>query len=84
MIGTVRNVTGGATAGPNPATAELLDVGAVAGLLNCSPRHVYRLADTNRMPRPFKLGALVRWQRTALLNWIDAGCPAQGKGGQQQ
>jgi len=62
---------------PRPAeTAELLDVRAVAALLGgCSVRHVYRMADAGRMPRPIKLGALVRWRRAELLDWLAAGCP---------
>ncbi len=59
--------------------AELLDVDAVAGLLACSSRHIYRLADMGRMPRPVKLGALVRWSRSAVLDWIAAGCPDCGR-----
>ncbi len=54
---------------PPPA---LLDVRAVSALLNCSPRHVYRLSDSGRMPRPVKLGALVRW-RVAEINAFIAG-----------
>jgi len=64
--------------GPEPRPAintELLDVRAVAALLGCSTRHAYRLADAGRMPRPVKLGQLVRWRRTALMDWLDAGCP---------
>lgn len=56
--------------------AELLDVRTVAALLGCSSRHVYRLADGGRMPRPIKLGSLVRWRRAELRAWIDAGCPS--------
>ena len=49
---------------------------AVAALLGgCSQRHVYRLADSGRMPRPVKLGALVRWRRNELVEWVAAGCP---------
>ena len=54
----------------------LLDVEAVARMLGCSPRHVYRLADAGRMPAPLKLGALVRWNRAAIEAWIEQGCPA--------
>ena len=54
----------------------LLDVGAVAALLSCSTRHVYRLSDAGRMPAPMKLGALSRWNRRAILDWLDAGCPS--------
>lgn len=73
------HATGGRTAGSGPrpdVTAELLDVRAVAALLGgCSTRHVYRLADAGRMPRPVRLGSLVRWRRAEVLDWIAAGCP---------
>ena len=57
-------------------TPEMLDVQAVAALLACSARHIYRMADAGRMPRPVKLGQLVRWRRAELQEWINAGCPA--------
>ncbi len=60
---------------PVRAHAALLDVQAVAQLLDCSSRHVYRMADTGRMPPPVRLGALVRWRRQDLDAWIAAGCP---------
>jgi excisionase family DNA binding protein len=55
----------------------LIDVQQVAELLGCSARHVSRLADRGGMPRPVRLGALVRWNRSAVESWIAAGCPAQ-------
>ena len=63
------------------SAAQLLDVATVAELLNCSPRHVYRLSDAGRMPSPVKLGALVRWSAAAIRQWIDQGCPSCRKGG---
>ncbi len=54
--------------------AALLDVQAVAALLDCSPRHGYRLSDGGRMPAPRRLGSLVRWSRQELLAWIADGC----------
>ena len=42
-------------AGPS---AALLDVQTLSRMLNCSARHVYRLADAGRMPAPLRLGAL--------------------------
>ena len=55
--------------------AALLDVKAVASLLGgCSVRHIYRLVDAGLMPRPVKLGALVRWRRSDLHSWLDGGC----------
>ncbi len=64
------------TAVQSPAVAALLDVRAVATLLDCSPRHVYRLADAGKMPRPIKLGSLIRWRRQSIDEWLAAGCPS--------
>jgi excisionase family DNA binding protein len=58
-----------------PTTPAMLDVADFAELLNCSRLHIYRLSDSGKMPAPIKLGALVRWERRALLDWIQAGCP---------
>ncbi|MCD4726055.1 MAG: helix-turn-helix domain-containing protein [Pirellulales bacterium] len=55
-------------------SAKLLDVQAVAKMLGCSQRHVYRLSDASKMPRPVKLGALVRWSAVAIQEWIAGGC----------
>ncbi len=65
-----------ATVTPADASAKLLDVQQVADLLQCSPRHVYRLSDAGRMPAPVKLGSLVRWNRTSIEAWVDQGCPS--------
>jgi excisionase family DNA binding protein len=54
--------------------AALLDVEQVAELLNCSARHVYRLADAGHMPPPVRLGTLVRWRRQDLDAWLAGGC----------
>ena len=56
--------------------AELVGVRDVARMLGCSGRHVYRLSDAGKMPRPVKLGQLVRWRRAELIGWLDAGCPS--------
>lgn len=54
---------------------ELMSVHAVAALLGgCSPRHLYRLVNAGRMPPPMKLGGLVRWRRSDVLEWIAGGC----------
>jgi len=57
-------------------TSELLTVGDTARVLNCSKRQVYRLADAGKLPAPVRLGALVRWRRASILEWIGQGCPA--------
>lgn len=69
-----------ATIFPAAPSPQLLDVQAVAEMLGCSTRHVYRLSDAGRMPAPVKLGALVRWNRAAVEEWIAAGCPSCRKG----
>ena len=75
---TPTNAADGRTVGPAPRPgvgAELLAVKAVATLLGgCSTRHVYRLADAGQMPRPIRLGTLVRWRRSELISWLDGGC----------
>jgi excisionase family DNA binding protein len=63
-----------ATLPADAPAAALLDVRTVAALLDCSTRHVYRLVDAGHMPPPVRLGALVRWRRQAIEDWIAAGC----------
>ncbi len=69
---------GGADTPGLPALASeqpaLLDANAVAQMLHCSHRTVYRLADSGRIPPPVKLGTLSRWPRQALEQWIADGC----------
>ena len=60
----------------DPADTAMLNTREVSTLLQCSQRHVYRLVDAGRMPPPVKLGALIRWTRTSIEEWISAGCPA--------
>ena len=65
-----------ATEGKTQSTSALLSVGQVAGLLNCSVRHIFRMADGGRMPSPLRLGACVRWPRSSIEGWVEAGCPS--------
>ena len=57
-----------------PETA-LLDINQVASILNCSSRHVQRMVDAGRMPKPLRLGYLVRWDKSTIKEWISQGCP---------
>ena len=66
---------GRSNSGQTVEPSALLDVQQVAELLNCSARHVYRLTDAGRLPRPVRLGSLVRWSRSAIEQWISKGCP---------
>jgi predicted DNA-binding transcriptional regulator AlpA len=84
MIGNTTEAFGGCNADADRAQRELLDVRAVASLCGCSTRTVIRLSDAGRMPRPRKLGALTRWSRSELLDWVAAGCPSVQKGGAER
>ncbi len=83
MTQEVGHATAGANTGDGNLTARepslLVDVQDVAAMLQCSARHVYRLADGGRMPRPFKIGSLCRWDRLSILQWIADGCKAVRK-----
>ena len=48
---------------------------AVARLLGISPRHVWGLNASDRLPRPIRLGRSVRWNRAELEAWLAAGGP---------
>ena len=69
----------GRDAGPGSLPA-MLTVHEVARMLSCSVRTVRRLADSGKMPRPIKLGALVRWSRATIHQWVCAGCPLIRRG----
>jgi len=59
---------------PPQESATMLTVHDVARMLSCSARTVYRLTDSGRVPRPVKLGSLVRWPRETIEQWIAQGC----------
>lgn len=59
---------------PLDSPATLLDVKQVAAMLCCSARHVYRMSDAGAMPRPRHVGALVRWCRSEIEQWVLDGC----------
>ena len=68
---------------PPTDRGALLTVKQLAELLNCSKRHVYRLTDRGALPQPVRLGALVRWNRTQIEQWIVSGCPSCRQGGRR-
>ena len=50
---------------------QLLDVTGVAALLSCSVRHVWRMSDSGRFPRPLGIGVkLKRWPRATVEQWV--------------
>ncbi len=59
----------------------LLDVNQVAALLGVSRSHVFRMTDSGQMPRPLRLGSLVKWRRADLDDWLAAGAPRVSRPG---
>jgi predicted DNA-binding transcriptional regulator AlpA len=58
---------------------RLIDAREVGRLLNCSWRHVLRLADQGLLPWGCKLGRLRRWDLAEMEAFIASGCkPAAG------
>ena len=57
----------------------LLDTRQVAKMLNVSARHVSSLQVTGRMPKPIRIGRVVRRSHDEIKAWVEAGCPHQDK-----
>jgi predicted DNA-binding transcriptional regulator AlpA len=57
------------------AEKPLIDVKEFAAKLGCCPKHIRRMADSGRCPPSIQLGALRRWNRQVVDDWIAAGCP---------
>lgn len=64
----------------SPQIAALLTADDLAMLLRCSTRSIRRLADQGSVPRPVKIGGLLRWSREVIERWIEDGCPACRRG----
>ena len=55
---------------PDLAASALLDVNDVAALIRCSARHVFRMSGAGQLPKPVRIGRLVRWRRADLDTWL--------------
>jgi excisionase family DNA binding protein len=42
----------------------------LAALLQCSPRHIWRMCDLNRIPGRIRFGRLVRFSRVVVDAWL--------------
>jgi excisionase family DNA binding protein len=60
--------------------AVMLTVADVAAMLACSTKTVYRLVDRGAIPRPVRLGGMLRWHRAQLERWLADGCPPLHRG----
>jgi len=52
----------------------LFSVRNVSEFLGVSTRQVYRLSDAGKLPRPIKLGGMVRWLKSELDDWLANRC----------
>ena len=50
--------------------ASTYTVEQIARLLQCSERHVWRLADANKIPGKLRIGRLVRFSRQLVDAWL--------------
>jgi len=69
------STTGADSRGGGSPLSALLNTEDVSQLLSCSKRHIFRLADSGRMPQPIRLGTALRWRPQELSEWIADGCP---------
>ena len=54
----------------------MLTAADVADMLACSTKTIYRLVDRGAIPRPVRLGGMLRWHRPRLEQWIADDCPS--------
>lgn len=60
----------------------LIDYKAVCRMLGIGQTLFYDLRASGKFPiRPVRLGRAVRYNLREVERWIEAGCPAQWKGG---
>lgn len=53
----------------------LLNARDAARLCGVSPATWHRLTSAGKNPPSLKIGGSVRWRRSDISSWIDAGCP---------
>ncbi|MCC6153756.1 MAG: helix-turn-helix domain-containing protein [Candidatus Hydrogenedentes bacterium] len=56
-------------------SSALMSATELATLLGASTRHIWRMRDGGALPRPIRLGSLVRWRKSDIEKWIADGCP---------
>jgi excisionase family DNA binding protein len=53
----------------------LLTADQVAGMLQVSPRTLWRLVSAQKVVGPVRIGGNTRWRRDEVEQWIGSGCP---------
>ena len=46
-----------------------------AVMLQVSRRTLWRLRSAGKIPKPMRVGGIVRWKLDDILEWMAAGCP---------
>jgi prophage regulatory protein len=54
---------------------ELLTASESAEMAGVAKRSWWRYVSSGKAPAPVRLGGAVRWRRSELADWIQAGCP---------
>jgi predicted DNA-binding transcriptional regulator AlpA len=53
---------------------ELLNVKDMSARLRISPRQVWKLLASGRLPEPVRLSRSVRWRKSDIDEWVRLGC----------
>jgi excisionase family DNA binding protein len=53
----------------------LVDSREAAKMLNVSSRTLWSLYNSGAMPKPIRIGRVIRFSYDALREWVDSGCP---------
>jgi len=67
------------TASQTTDEIQMMTLQDVAKVLRYTTRHVISLINSNRIPKPTRVGGgNPRWPRHQIIEWISAGCPEVG------
>jgi len=53
----------------------LINASQFAGLLQVSSRTLWRMLSAGRLPKPIRVGGIVRWRVCEVKGWVAEGCP---------
>lgn len=68
---------GGRTPPDDPGL--LIDTRQACKLLKVSPRTLWRMYNSGEMPKPIRIGRVVRWSYEELRAWVNSGAPPMTK-----
>lgn len=63
------------TQGEKKPEQLLWTVKDLANSLGVSESHIYRMMNKGKLPRPLRIGGVVRWSVAEIKSWIAAGLP---------